>query len=453
VACGNSELRHWGGEASFEMAVDFSLLPTEDTEAVARPSKVRWAILSFTIAAVLAVGVLLLWPAHLPTNTLKFWLTLTIFPMGIPLFVVMRRYSIFEGKRLDAEMQRDCAHEYNEVVFAAASRPFIVIGSTLRFTAERQVNTGSAVQSGSVNLTTRDAIASDSEPVKARWIDVPKVKPDFEGGDIVRQVAVTRWLYSEILADVAQAIRTLPSRAEVEVNLWFDGELARDAYMALWQECWADQRLPSFMHIADERLPSGIEILDDWMDRMIAGESTQVARLVVAIQLHPVIANSPPTGTSEAGTALLLAPDAMAGKHALEACASLHRPMRGDTDAPKAMLANALKWANVKAEEISSGWITGLSVEQNGKLREAARQLGIKVAPTDVDQTVGYAGVASPWLALACAVDALSGQTSRQLIVTGERETMFAAVVRRDAKTDVTQDFDQTQAAALTRTL
>lgn len=430
------------------MAVDFSQLPTENTEAVARPSSILWAVVYLAIASVLALGILRFWPAQLPTNTLRFWVTLILFPTGIPLFVVLRRYSYFEGRKLDVEMQREAAHEYNEAVFSAASRPLILLGSSFRFSAVGRENSSSAVRSGSVNLTTRDAVASDGDPVKARWIEMPGGKLDSESDDSVRQVAVTRWLYSELLADLAKAIRALPSRSGIEVSLWLSGELDREAYVALWQECWTEQRLPSSMRVVNEVSPSGIDIMDDWLDRVVAGEATHLARLVVAIQLHAVIGNSPPTGTSEAGAALLLAPDVLVRKHDLTARANLHRPVRWDADKPEAMLANALKWADVTAEKIPSGWKTGLGVDQSSKLHEAARQLGMEAVPTDIDQTIGYAGVASPWLALACAVDALSDQTPCQVIVTARQKKMLAAVIRRDTDRDVTRDSDRTQAVS-----
>lgn len=441
-------LIQWRGEASLDMAVDFSQLPTENAEVVTRPSRTLWSIVFLATASVLALVILRFWPAQSPTNTLKFWVTLIAFPLGIPLFVVLRRYSYFEGRNLDAEMQREAAHEYNEKVFAAASRPLMILGSAFRFSAERRENASSAVRSGTVNLVTRDPIASDSDPVKARWFEVPEIELDSEMDDRARQVAVTRWLYSELLVDLAKAIRVLPSRSAIEVSLWLSGELDREAYVALWQECWAEQRLPSSMLIANEEPSSGIDIMDGWLDRAIAGEATRVTRLVASVQLHPVISSSPPTGTSEAGAALLLAPDALVRRHDLIACARLHRPVRGDVDAPKAMLANALKWADVTAEKIPSGWKTGLSVDQSSKLHQTARQLGVEATPTDIDQTIGYAGVASPWLALACAVDALSEQTSSQIIVTAEQRTMLSAVVRRDDDKDAARDSDRTQAVS-----
>jgi phosphate starvation-inducible protein PhoH len=72
----------------------------------------------------------------------------------------------------------------------------------------------------------------------------------------------------------------------------------------------------------------------------------------------------------------------------------------------------------------------------------------VEATPTDIDQTIGYAGVASPWLALACAVDALSEQTSSQIIVTAEQRTMLSAVVRRDDDKDAARDSDRTQAVS-----
>jgi hypothetical protein len=365
---------------------------------------------------------------------------LTVFPLGGALFIVLRRYSHYEGRKLDAEMKSVAAREYNEQVFAAASRPLVLLGSAYRFSADPRENAGATVRSGAVRLKTRDSIAPDGDPVKARWIEPPGIRIDADTRDSDRQDIVARWLFSELLSDLANAIRALPPPTNLEVCLWPIGELSQQAYVALWRECWAEQRLPP-VRIADLPTPAGISVMDGWLDPVVAG-ALQVTRLIVAVQLHPIIGDSPPSGTAEAGVALLLAPDVLAHKHDLVARASLHRPVRRVPDQSAAMLVHALKWASVTAEEVPSGWKTGLNAEQGFQLGEAAFHLRIEASIADLDQAVGHAGAAAPWLALACGVDALSDQAACQILVTAEQGDMVATVLRRSADNEVAKHPD-----------
>lgn len=427
------------------MAVDFSLLPKESDEVIARPSRLLWSFVGTLIALAIALGILLLWPKDEPTNTLRFWLTLIAYPIGVSLLLVLRRFSHYEGRVLDVLLQREAARECNERIFAAAARPLLLLGSAYRFSAEPRENASSCVRSGAVSLKTRESVAPDGDPARARWIEVPGMSPDARISDSDRQFALARWLFSELLSDLQTGIRALPHGIDLQVRLQVSGELQRAAYEALWNECWAEKKLPR-MRIAEQRAPAGISMIDSWLDQILAGNE-QCARLIVAIQMHPVLSESPPSGSAEAGVALLLTPDVLASKLGTTARTRVHRPVRGTLDNPTPMVANALKWGGVTPAAVPSGWQAGFNAEQSGRVREASLHLGLEAPITDIDQTVGNAGAAVPWLAMACAADSLSGQAATQIVLTSEEDSMVAAVLHGTSDAESSQYSDETSEA------
>ncbi len=175
--------------------------------------------------------------------------------------------------------------------------------------------------------------------------------------------------------------------------------------------------------------PDDAEAIDVWLDHVSEGRRLE-ARLIVAIQLRRLLSAMPPAGGAEAGVALLLLPDVMASQYEVVRMANLHRPVRGPFDQSNNALLHALMWADVAAADISGGWQTALNAAQAGQLREPAVGLGMKTRATDLDQTVGNAGVAAPWLAIACAARSLSSDTQSQIIFAGSRESVDCAVLK-----------------------
>ncbi|MBB1634268.1 hypothetical protein [Cupriavidus sp. UME77] len=416
------------------MAVDFSLLPKEEPEPGDPPSLLIWTIVFLVMALACAIAILLSWPRDLPTHTWKFWASLILFPVGIPAWIVLRRYSHHEGHRLDVLMRNEVIRRYNERVFALAARPLALLGAAHRFSSDQSENATRTILSGKVTLETQKPIASDSGPTKARWLVVPGVPlgPGGKEADARRHREVTRWLYSELLADLANRIQSLPSRVDLSVCLWVSGGLLRKDHVALWQACWREHQLRD-MRLSEETEPAGLDVLDGWLDQLAGGEGRE-ARLIVAIQLYPVLSKTPPVGAAEAGVALLLMPGEQAGGLQVVSEASLHRPVRGPFDQSDGALSHAVKWGDIAAAEIPGGWQTGLDATQAGVLREAAVHLGLTARPTDLDQTVGHAGTAAPWLAIACAAGSLSGDVQSQIVFAGQPGGVDSAVVRSVAR-------------------
>jgi len=73
------------------MAVDFSLLPDDEVEAVSAPSWRLWAAVFVVLAAAIGIAIALIWPTEGGVESWKFWVAMTLFPLGIPLWIVLRR--------------------------------------------------------------------------------------------------------------------------------------------------------------------------------------------------------------------------------------------------------------------------------------------------------------------------------------------------------------------------
>ncbi|MGE8454873.1 MAG: hypothetical protein ACN6OP_30550, partial [Pseudomonadales bacterium] len=89
------------------MAVDFSLLPPEEAVSERPPSRLAWTVAFFLMVLVGVFAVLFFWPKDMPTHTWKFWASLVLFPVGIPVWIVLRRYSVYEGRKLDTALHNE----------------------------------------------------------------------------------------------------------------------------------------------------------------------------------------------------------------------------------------------------------------------------------------------------------------------------------------------------------
>ncbi|WP_354686735.1 hypothetical protein [Cupriavidus necator] len=413
------------------MAVDFSLLPNEEPDPGSPPSRLFWAIAFLVMVLGGALAVLLLWPKHLPTHTWRFWASLGLLPVGIPAWIVLRRFAHYEGRRLDVLMRNEAIRKYNERVFAVAARPLALLGAAYRFSSDQDENAIVSIQSGMVTLRTQEPISSDGDPTKARWLVVPGIQlvSGDKEADEHRHGKLTRWLYRELLDSLADRIRSLPPRGDLGVLLWVSGGLPRHQCVASLQECWQELQFPP-MRLMEDAAPPGLDALDRWLDQ-VAGKGARGARLIVAIQLHRILSDTPPVGTAEAGVALLLMPGEQANQLGVDAEVNLHRPVHGPVDLANGALSHALRWGDVTAAEVPGGWQTGLGALQTGVLRQAAARLGLNIQATDLDQTVGHAGSTAPWLAIACAAGALSDNVQSQIVFAGQPQGVDVAVVRR----------------------
>lgn len=414
------------------MAVDFSLLPTQKPAKASAPSRFAWTVAFFVMVLTGMLILLFLWPQGMSTQTWKFWTTLVIFPIGIPAWIVLRRYSAYEGWKLDTELENEAVQEFNARVFEAASIPLAVLGAAHRFSSDRNENSSERINRAALSLKTQDPIALTGEPVKARWLVIPGMRttPGSGEDDRNRRRDVTAWIYGELLDELMPLIQALPAKVHLAIRLSVSNGLTRQENEALWQDCWHAKSLRKVEVMPATETRLDLTSLDRWLDESLENKCLH-ATLVVAGQLHPLLAGSPQPGSAEAGVALLLAPKKLARKYQIPLMASLHRPVRGRLDQSSDTLLHAMKWGDVAAMHITGGWQTNLDVAQTGVLQESSRKLGLTLRPSNLDQTVGFTGTAAPWLAVACAASSLTRDCAEQVVLVGEHPHFDCAVLKR----------------------
>jgi hypothetical protein len=413
------------------MAVDFSLLPKEEKQYNEAPSGFAWTIAFLLLVFAGVFAVLLLWPKGMPTQTWKFWVTLTLFPVGIPTWIVLRRYSVHEGRKLDIELNNETVRAFNTCVFEAASSPLAVLGAAHRISSDVDENAPDRIKQGAVVLKAQESIAKYGEVVKARWLSVPGIADGAGqiGADLQRRYELTRWLMEQLLDDLIPALKTLPARVPLRVHLSLANGFTPEDNEILWRTCWDTRMVRQGAVVHSEHSPADLMLIDRWMDAVIAHQDMH-AKLLLAVQLHPLLAATPPSGSAEAGVALLLAPDAVATRFSMARQGDLHRPVRSPIDQADEALLRALQWGKVPPDRIVGAWQTGLDAAQAGALRLPARKLALNARVTDLDQTVGRAGWAAPWLAMACAAAISCDESAPQMIFVGQPSAVDCAVLK-----------------------
>jgi hypothetical protein len=410
------------------MPVDFSQFPPMADPLGAPPSRVFWAavFVLLTLAGVLAV--LVFWPKDEPTHTPWFWISLTVYPLGLAAFVVLRRYGVYEGRRLDAIAWNDAREGHVQKVLEVASRPLGVMASSYCLSADMEENQIGALVSNTLLLKTRLMSAPDAAPRKARWLAALDLVPHgCRATDVERQRLVLPWLFERLLDDVEDAVCALPRHLRLRVQLDLSVAIPSGDAAKVWEACWKARglRAPTSSEVLSA---SDLMILDTWLDGADRREHRE-ARLLISVQLHPVLEEAPPSGSAEVGVAFLWVPADVARHHAITCVANVCRPMQGSRETLDHALAYALTWARSAAADVRRLWWTGCDPLVTGAARKAFIKAGIDAPSTDIDGTAGHAGVAAPWLALACAIAAARAASNTQLVVVGQGDGMQLAAV------------------------
>ena len=412
------------------MSVDFDKLPPEEPVPDEPPSRLFWTIAFFVIAIAGVFAVLLLWPKGESTQTPWFWTCVTVYPFGLAAFVVLRRYSVYEGRRLDAIEWNKASKDYRSDVFDRASRAFAVLAATYRFSSEAKEDDFGKLLDGSAKLEPQTAPKPDSPLVNARWFE----KPDEDVNGIAlkkddeRRRHVLEWTFGTITDAVADAVRTLPPELRLKVQLMLPGISDIDEARVIWNRQWAKSDLrPAQAQVLPET--PDLMYVDWWLDR-VNRRLDEEARLLVGVRLNAIHQALPPDGSAEAVVALLLAPEAACRRFNLVPVAMLHRP-NGTLDCPvHDALTRALQWGRVEPAAVKRIWQSGLDTPAASSTNKAVVQAGVGAKMANIDYMVGHAGEVAPWLGVACAAKAAVEDSVPQLVVTMGKAGPCFSVIR-----------------------
>lgn len=413
------------------MPVDFEKLPPKMAVPDKPPSRFVWTIVFFVIVLVCIFAVLLLWPKAEPTQSLWFGICITVYPVGIAAFVVLRRYSAFEGRRLDAIAWNEAQERYEDGVFKDASYPLALVAAAYRFASDAKDDAFDKLLAGSVILEPRTAPKPDAPPVNARWFDEPFA--DEEGNrfksDDERHHHVREWVFGALISDVADSVRALPSELRLSIQLVLPGVENMNEALASWAKQWAKFDLLPFK--ADV-LPEPLDWMafDVWLDRVNQQRDLE-ARLFVLVRLNPVLQALPPDGSAEAGVALLVVPEPVQRRFKIDSMAKVHRPNGTDNCSVDDGLGRALRWGRVEPAAVCRIWQCVLDLDATHAATAALVKCGVAAESANIGYMVGHAGEVAPWLGMACAARAAAHEGTTQLVVTAGKTGPCFSILRK----------------------
>lgn len=226
---------------------------------------------------------------------------------------------------------------------------------------------------------------------------------DTPGGVISR-------LFSELIADLP--VHQFPETASLVVILDISSSLSFTAIRDIWQEAWQESGVTCALEYTDSNGPG---VVNHWLDHRIKDDAML---LIVGLQIDPVVSNN----TAEAAVALLLGNRLT--QEALEPLALLHRPDAAPTGELREGMNMAAYNVPLKENIVKNLWLAGLAGEQRAEViacQNAHPAQSVEdEAVISLDTSMGHAGAAAPWLAIAAATEIARQTQSPQMIICGD---------------------------------
>ena len=395
------------------MPVDFAALPARAAPLQERRAIISALVLLVIVVALGAVTSIATWPMDRPAQTVWFW-TRTF---GLPLLGWLMLYSAWRflgAHRLHTvESYNDAIGRKEACLHDEAGVPFMIQRQSWCFSAIAERNTLEAA----MKLREDDATAQ-----RAGGLVIPgqRFYRGNHADEAQRHAIVLEWLLVQLVGPLAQDLKHLRG---VAIYLCIGSELSEDAMRSTISNVWMSLGLSGAenVHLVN---PLRLFAIDGWLDVRAYCSSC----LVIAVQLRGVINGELQPGQAEAGAAVLFS-NALGEASSSTTMALAHRPSRSAIDAVDEGIEDALRWGGCSEKAIGTVWntwstepisLTGISLDGPlGNLRIV-----------DLVRTVGDAGVATPWLALALASANAKQGADAQLIL-DQLDGDFVAMICR----------------------
>lgn len=387
--------------------------------ALDEPKKPRLWLWLLPLAALLALGVALtLWLGGEGVAPARFWL----FALGIPALVwcaaVLVRGLIYLGELSSVEGWNEAREADLTQKMRRGRRSQQVLAVSLH-TALRDLTADNG-QAQHLALVANDASQLRAQPGwvgNARHSRLPLK-------EVETKQRLLRRMLTTVLGDLAAKLSAFPSDRPVALLLEMEGGLEKEGAGRVWNETLAESGIRQTLKPIDG---SGLAAIDQWLDERIQDEALL---MVVSFQIAPGHVE----GSAEAVVGLLLGNRLTQDR--LPALAYLHRPepVRGaDKKAALQATVQALDWVPLPAASIGRVWLAGTDAPRNALITSARESVELQAKAThNLGALLGDAGKASPWMAIASAVEATASEAEPQFIFTGdsaEDACMWCSVV------------------------
>jgi hypothetical protein len=214
------------------------------------------------------------------------------------------------------------------------------------------------------------------------------------------------------LADLAPILSQLPDDKPLALLMEVDCRLPEEQWRPAWRRVWRESGIRQTVVPVEG---CGLAAVDRWLDQRI---EDQALLMVLAVQFAP----HQPEGTAEVAAGLLFGNRLT--QSVLPPIAYLHRPEQQRDLANAGLLyaaRQALDWVPLQAHSIEQVWRAGVGAQRH--VESVLLDVAMPVKPPqkfcNLDASLGNAGKASPWLAIAAATQTIERGAGPQFIVSG----------------------------------
>ncbi|MCL8168391.1 hypothetical protein [Enterobacter kobei] len=217
-------------------------------------------------------------------------------------------------------------------------------------------------------------------------------------------------IFSQLIAGIPFA--QIPDKVPLVVFFDVTTSLPQESIRHYWDEAWQKNNITLAVEYGEG---SGLTVINRWLNERIKDKAML---LIVGLQLKPAESDN----TAEAGVALLLGNRLT--QESLEPLTLLHRP----DAAPTGELREGMRMAawNVPLKEniVKNLWLAGMTGEQRAEVigcQNAHPAQSVEdEAVISLDTSMGHAGAAAPWLAIAAATEIARQTQLPQMIICGD---------------------------------
>ncbi|KWH63616.1 hypothetical protein ACGTRS_11180 [Burkholderia semiarida] len=417
------------------MAIHVDSLPPRLDDAPRRPSPLIGAVVFMICFVAGSTTALLLWPKRYPTATPVFWVAVAIVPLLLSALAALVPWLFYAGTKRSIQAWNDRRDRFVSGVFERESQPIALLGCVCRIPVEED-HAIAKLAAGEHRLAPQQT-PDKGAAIAARWFPAPafSIEMDPREYDAERQCALLPSLLRSMLGTLKPRINALPPALPLNVALFVDAPLFEEALPPCMQSIWDGLGLRAFSFSTEPTVPNQMA-LDAWLDSH-DDSSGEHATLLVIVQLHALVSQPPPAGSTEVAVALLMTPREVAQRHRLTELAHIHRPRQGAIAALQQALSLALKWGGAPPADIHHLWHAGFDKVGQQALLSAVHTENIPLSDGrpvsgehDIDRLVGDAGIAADWFALACASEFAQSYGGPQLVARHDGIHSMLTVVR-----------------------
>ncbi|KMN78023.1 hypothetical protein VK98_18045 [Chromobacterium sp. LK11] len=399
------------------MPVDLESLRAPDYELGEAPRFWVWLLILLLVMGCGAGLTLYLWPADAPASGWRFWTCLLGLPFVIYLLLFTLRMRDLENWRNQIYMEEQARQEVEQNNTQFGQQPLSLLHGIAWSAAGDLAQTLSSIQAPQPLLASLPVHGRRDEVTRHTHLP-DKDTQDWQATPEARMARRVKAALSKALSSLHPALRALPAKWPLHVELQIDTDGVAVDVMALWrqQSAWREvQPAP-----ASETLVAadGMARLDQWLDQTDP-KHYQDARLIIAAQFY----ERPPANSAEAVCALLLAWPQGEGED------RLHRPVGSQNRAADAVLAEAQLFGDCEPEQLAALW-SATGQHDDAPWASALIRQQPQAAVVSIDRQLGHAGVAAEWLALLLAWQAAGPDTPQGFLTRHGEHAMLGLVYK-----------------------